>query len=471
MAKKPNGNETIYRHPDTNAVLTDRTAIVNAMRKGAAETAEALGKSLAQMSDAKVWELVSAIPGNGPDVDDMRLDALVNYDPQIEEIDTEETPKTQGGRPRVTVQERIASYQGAAEFFAIGKRLDEKTTGHFNVLADAKETYDGSTMTLVDDFYRQFCERDAHGNITKNQIVTWPVPGTGTDKNPAKGNNPPDRYERTNPVTGAKITGSVYTDMFEGSAPGQRWLAINDVLSGIKSDSGITQAEKDVLNDNIRDADIRKLLPLIFDHNDADAIDRVRKWNNGRKTSILTKIRFAVRVIQQKDAIENLKNIHVLFVANGDMLLASKIKQPIKLASAGAGGLLIGPDPCSIATFLRYDVFKAKAMAAVARREVVIADLVATARKQPKPKASKIDYPQIADMKQFVVAADRFYSFLKSTSITSLMDACNSDTDGDALVLAFGRIGDKIDAIRERTNVRFDKLVAAESNKREAAAS
>lgn len=463
----------VFRDQDTNAVLSDKTQIANAYRKAAAAICEA-GEELAPMTEDQIWSLVSAIPGDGPAADAKRIMAVYEYDPEATETDTDDTAKTDsGGRQRVTLQQRIGAYQGSQMFFALGRQLDNVTVGHMDHLANAKEDFDGATLVLVDDFYRLFCKRDQHGNITTNPIVRWPRPGVGTDRNPAINNEPVDYYKVRNPNTDTQIRGSVYVDMFEASAPGQRWSAVNDVLMGIKGE-GMTEAEKAILNENVVDAAIRKLLPAIFNSNDGDAIKRVKKWNDNRKASIVRKMRDAVRIIQQKDAIEALPNMHVYFPEN-DMQLAAKLRNPIKIVVAVPGKLPQGPDPVTVGTFLRYDVKKAKAIAAAAGRDIVPADITQTARRAPKgagngKKADNL-FPEIAGMKEFAVVMPRLQTFFDKHADTSIIAACNkADGSGDALVMAIGSTFDALDGIMKKIQVRYDQLVDAEANRKEAAA-
>lgn len=283
-----------------------------------------LGADYPKVDDVQALAILNSVPGDDKDetVAAAREAKLKAARPVTKQQALADTTLPNMAPKGLTPQSAVPSWRAMA--VRIGSELDGTDFDSLvQVAADAKEDYEGAALLIVNTLEKRFGEiRNAKGEITRpNQMVDWPIPGSGTkkwkEKNPGA-NGPFDHYEFDG-ADGGKHSGSVYGDILDTTKGGQIVVANIAALKAMKANNC---AALPTTPKQFRDLE---------KGGEPAVLGMLNRWL-ARRRNPLGRLEKAVRFLQSKAKLSEFPKIALDFIEK-DMAQAAKMPSPFKLLS------------------------------------------------------------------------------------------------------------------------------------------
>lgn len=307
VSKAQDTVETVFRNADNAPVTGDDIGIAYMqMLNGWLNKDVKEGDSLLETSldVGTVVSIVTAIPGDGDDIQRARMAALIAADEAVEEKDT--TPVPAPGQvldDKRPASEINAAFSGhSVEAIKFGHAMSPELQNVFDKAADDKEGLDGTPLIAAGLYWRDLVKyHDGDDVAASNYLMRLPVPGSRHDKAPFKledgtvidqnkdgYNGPRSDYWKRADNTGKDITGRYYAEEWDATTKGQLYLR------------NVGWYKNPVATDHKEPCPAH----ILAIKDNAKALDAGEARWKGRRTTAVNKLARTVRFMQQRHRLD-----------------------------------------------------------------------------------------------------------------------------------------------------------------------
>ena len=418
-----------------------------------------------------IGELVMSIPGNGTDVTVQRMEAIYNMPASSDVSDDDkqvfDTP----------LASKFAANPEAKDAFDLGKQFDDLTIAHMVNIINGRKVYEGGFAVLAWDWERQFCEFNQDGVVVVDPCWKWPRAGSGTKRNPGRGNEPTDYYKIE--TDNGPIRGSVIDDMVMGSKLGEPFTMWKEIKKRASSDNWlVSPADAARVRSIITDPELKEYVNAAINKDSADqrAWETLDKAQNRDRNTMVSRWRQAIGFLQQRKAINDLPCVSVELRGEKDGASAL-VTTPIQLVYLKPGDKIPSASKAlTINQFLKIDVPAAKLTAETeektSNKKVPVSSghLLATLRKEAKQKTTNDDAPVPSVIRTFEELRDGVDSislFLQTKgTIEQILAALNKNNEESKLLASsLCPIYDQLDKIEPHMRVLYELFLVEQATK------